>query len=426
MGAEDTSCSPVGTPLHRTGHKFAGAIGAVLALGGIAWLILPFVHSGREWRWRLDTSTALHGAEVNAQIADMEDGGMIVHRVQERPISVISPPLSLTEEHGRVVEVRAALPEAASPVISRVVLLWQTEPRPEFKFEVATFELLPESTALRFSLPVAASDVHRLGVQFPDLNQPVRIEQVSLPLLNWGERLALAGRQVLAIEPVDASRLNAVRGPQVLGTRLVPNVAALMAIGMGICLAGAGLLRRRPPWRGLVAVLIGGFVACDLLFTWNMARQAREEAARFAPLDQRGRMAAAYGSAMIEAVDMLRDNARGEGSTFAVISDDAFGPAHRMGYLAAPDLVRVEDLQYASQIVVYHSSTARYEQGVLVLGPDVRLSVLEPATIADGVLIFRRRWTGTGLPPLHRSENAGQAQGRRDPRWALLPGAMVP
>lgn len=368
--------------------------GIALSLAGLVRLAMPFVSPEAQWRWRLDASTALEKAEVNGQIAEMDEHGMTVHRLPERPVSVITRPLSLTEEHGRIVEVRASLPEAAGRERTRVVLLWQTEPGEGFKFDVVEAELGPEPAAVRFALPVPAREVHRLGVQFPDVSQALRVEQLSMPSLGIAERLSLAAEQVADREAVDLATINAVRGPHVLGTSLVVIVVALCALSSGLCLAVAGARGAAFPRRCVAAVLIAGFVAVDVQATWNLARQARDEAQTFRQIDRRGRMAAAYGGDLLAVVDALRANARGDGASFAVVSDDGFGPAHRLAYLVAPRLVRVDELSAATLIVVFHSSTARYRDGRFSVGDGPTYAVSSPIEISPGVYVLRRRWDG--------------------------------
>jgi len=378
------------------------------ALGGLAALIVPFVRSGSPWQWQLSHPEALIGAIINAELVRIDSGGVVLRPSGERPISLITPPLRLAEKSNRTLRIRAAvLDEQAGAVRARMVrLLWQEEDAAEYRFLQQEVAIGAKETDIDFSLPAAPERIHRLGVQFADLRDPVRIGFLSLPALSPGERVGVLLREFAAPEPIVNHSVNFVRGPLMLGHALNYYLVALACTGIGAC----GLLAALRPTGGArdpagvghsaplacLAAALAPWFLMDGWATWNLSRQLRADVAAMKGRSWIEQIAAMNGPEIAWAFERLL--AAPAGSTFAVISDDRFAPAHRLAYLLAPARTRIDDYGAASLILVIRSGEAAYDarRGRFSAAGGSEVAVELVARLSDAVFLLKRHAEGPG------------------------------
>ena len=365
MSSEQTTPESAGADGIPRGAR-RGAIllvGAAAALGGCALLLMPFLASSESWQWRLDDRDALLGARVNADLLSIDDTGIRLARKGSRHISLITPPLELPSGVGSVVSIEAALPDVAATdaISTQVKLLWQAEDVPEFKYESIVVELSAQPRPIRFSLPRPASEIHRLGIQFPDLSGPVQIRSIGLPALSASSRFGLALQQAARREPIENHSINFLTGPLILGHGLNYYLVSATAACLGVYLFVVLLARRRIRGRVMAGVILAAWLVADAQFTWSLLLQSSDEAEAFGGLSVPARIAIAYGPELTWTEAQLKALG-GEGESFAVVSDDPFGPAHRLGYLLASQRLRKDSYADASFIAVIHGQSAVYDE----------------------------------------------------------------
>ena len=331
----------------------------VASIGGSVVALRPFIVSSVPWQWELRSRDDLSGAKVNAELRCVDEDGLQLARQGSRHISLLSPPLHLPPGAGRVVSIEAALPGVGPGQRRSVVvkLLWQTENVPEFRFEPRRVYLDQHPRPIRFSLPRPPSEIYRLGVQFPGIAGPVAVRSISLPLLSVFSRLGPAWRQATAREPIDNYSINFLTGPQVLGHGLNYYLVSAMAACLGIYTMVNFLRRRRLSIGVASGVVLAAWFVADAQATWNLSRQAKDDVETFAGRSESEQIALAYGRDLAWCREQLLQQGQ-DGATFAVVSDDPFGPSHRLAYLLAPRRIRTDPYVDASFIVVIHSRTA--------------------------------------------------------------------
>ncbi len=373
---------------------------SVLAiLAGLTLVVAPLLTGGQPWAWTPTSMDDLDGARINASLHGVGPDGLRLSRQGSRAISLISPPMSLDDSVGTIIEIEAAAPMGApdsdeeQPARATVVLLWQTAPAPEFKYEIAETTLGTAPTVVRFSLPVAPSRLHRLGVQFPTITGEVVVRRIAFPDLSVAQRARLAVHEFSAREPFAAHSINMIRGPSILGTSL--NV---VLVGLAILLAGVAgftqfLRGRRLPPHVVIACILLAWLVEDARATVNLAKNTRNDTAYFESLpSQDQRIAAAHGGYEIAWVHgLLRDHAK-PGERFCLISDEDIARRHHLAYLLAPHIIHEDDCRRADYIVVILSSTTRFDpdKGILTLADQSTISATPVAQLSEYVYILRR------------------------------------
>lgn len=378
------------------------AAGIVLVLVGCLMLLLPLVGGGASWTWNTKTLSDLQGAKINALPQGNTSDGVRLAPQGTRPVSLISAPLTLGSDVGRVVEVACLLPDAEKPSMQTVNFLWQVRTRDEsgkiveaenYQFEPTQAMLGKTLSVVRFSVTVPPEDLHRIGFQFPEAEGSVVIARIAFPTLSLSERDSLAWSQAIEGEPFAAHSINFLRGPSILGNSINSLLVGLSAICLGVVLFVASLRRRRVRVAVVVGVVIGVWAIEDARATWNLNRNSKEEVGRFAKADKRVDVwTQAHGSYEIAwAADLLVENAD-PGLKFCVVSDDTFLVPHRLAYLVAPRLSIAEDCKEADFIIVMFSSRARFDPDtqILTMPDDSMIDARPVAQLSDYCYILRR------------------------------------
>lgn len=392
-----------GTTGPRTpAHRLSMMAGILLVIAGCLVLFLPLVGSGASWTWNTKTLSNLEGAKINAMPQGTNSDGVRLAPQGTRPVSLISAPLMLGDDVGRIVEVAVSLPDAETPSMQTVNFLWQVRTldkagkivEPEnYQFEPTQAMLGKAVSVVRFSVTVPPEDLHRIGFQFPEAEGIVVIGRIAFPTLTFGERVSLAASQAIEGEPFAAHSINFLRGPSILGNSVNSLLMALVAIGAGIALLVAALRRRRVCAAVLVGLVIGVWAIEDARATLNLNRNATEEVERFAKAEKRVDVwMQAHGSYEIAwAADLLVENAD-PGLRFCVVSDDTFTVPHRLAYLVAPRLSIADDCKEADFIVVMFSSRARFDPDtqILTMPDDSMIDARPVAQLSDYCYILRR------------------------------------
>lgn len=385
----------------RGGSRVAAlAVAIVLIVIGLAMVFgLLLVDRGDAWEWSTKRLTDLEDAKINAALKGTTEAGVRLARQNPgRAVSLISPPLSLDDGVGRIVEVVASLPDAEASSDQSVVFLWQLKGRQDdgeqagYQFERTQARLGPTPTIVRFSLTVPPAELHRIGFQFADAQTDVVIERMAFPTLGVGERVSLARSQWLRPEPFELHSINFLRGPSILGISVNSYLFGLLAIGVGLVVLVAAIRQRSVCVTLLIGVIVAVWAIEDARATWNLSRNAGNEIRDFANSDDRVETwTLAHGSPEIAwAADLLVENADA-GSSFCVISDDDFAVPHRLAYLVAPRLSRTHDCRKADFIVVMFSSTARFDpdEKILTLPDESMLDARPVAQLTDYVYILK-------------------------------------
>lgn len=380
-------------------------------------MVWPFVHAAPAWRWELRQESDLAGAAVNAELVSIDERGATLARQGQRHISIITPLLHLPEDGNRVLAVEACRPEVAAdrPVETVVLLLWQTQPVAEYHFEPQTVALDSRLTAVRFSLPEAPAAMHRIGVQFPDLDEPVLVKSLSLPDLTLGQRLKLAWEEAAASEPIENHSINYIRGPRMLGHSLNYYLLSLLMGAVG----GYGLVqvgrRRRVSPRAVVGIVLAVWVVADVQATRNLARQTHAEIGQLRGKDWAEQIAVMDGPEIAWAYSRLIENVR-PGESFAVISDDPFTPSRRLAYLLAPERIWRESCEQGDYIVVLRAGGAVFDQGrgMFRCGQSPWMRVEAIAAMSADVYLLKRL-PGPAAQPSFQPSPSEDEGGRQRP-----------
>ena len=381
-------------PLNGTKRILIALTAFLAAAAGVVALIRPFLKPSSVWQWRLSDTSNLKEARVNAEVISIDSDGLLIARRGMRHISVITPPLALPSDVGRVLSMEIAAPDvpAGQIISSEAVFLWQTENVPEFKYFRQNVELQAEAKSLIFDLPRPASQIHRLGIQFPGLPGPIRLRSIGLPSLSLGDRIRLAWTQIKLPERFDNARLNFFHGPRALGYGLNYYLVSLLAAAVGSIVGLSMILARRVHTRLIIALMLAAWFSADVLATMNLARQSAAELA-----DLRGHLwseqiARVYGRDISWCYGQLLAHSKA-GDRFAVAGDDPFGPAHRLAYLLTPLRTREESYTKADFIVVVRGSNTVFDErrGQFRAGDGPWASVERIAVLTPTTFLLQRR-----------------------------------
>jgi hypothetical protein len=354
----------------------------------------PFVVSGDAWSWRIQSESDLTGATINyAEAKDLGSGGLTIAPMGERPMSLITPPLHLTSSTSRILRVDLGPLPAGSRMrdLRLVRLLWQTEASPEYKFQEVSAGIDQSLNQIYFSLPANPQAIHRLGVQFPDLNQPITIQGMELARLPFFDRIKLFFRQFTELESWRSHPINYATGPLMLGQGLNYYLLGFAVLGV----SGYAFLKYkrgdRPQRHVVVCIILVAWVIGDLKATANVATSVFEERSLYADQSRLQQITLSEGAEIAWAYQQLLTLTPAQ-SRFAVLSDETFGPAQRLAYLLAPLNYRVENYADADFIVVLHASDAEYKRQEHLFtwrkGPAVTANVISAKS--DGVYLLRR------------------------------------
>jgi hypothetical protein len=363
------------------------------ATGGIALLVRPFVGTAPPWTWELRGPDDLAGAAVNADLVSIDDRGALLSRQGQRGISIITPPLAWAANSNRVLVVQACRPEVSpeEPVATAVRLLWQTEPAQGYHFEPQTVLLDSRPQEIAFSLPASPEEIHRIGIQFPDVRDTVLVSSFTLPRLPASERVRLAWQQVNADEPIAGHSINFIRGPRILGQGfncyLVSGVVGLVGIYGTI-----RVIRRRRVWLRVIAgIALVAWVLADGQATNNLARQAGKELDELRGQSRPEQIKYMNGPEIAWVYSQLSQHTP-PGSSFAVISDDSFTPSRRLAYLLAPWRIWRESYEQADFLVVLRAGEAVFEEqhGMFRWKEGAGLRAEKIAELSSDVYILRR------------------------------------
>lgn len=367
------------------------ALGLVMLIVGASLLVSPMTHESHSWRWDLREQKNWEGAKINAQPMGLDESGVLFSPMGNRPVSLLTPPLELRGDLGGILTVSAQCPDApVQGVRTGVRLLWQIEERPDFHFEEQIVQLGRRPTEIVFGLPVPAADLHRIGVQFLGTSQNIRSSGIQIPSPSPVQKLIYVAHQLGTIVPILSHSVNFVRGPLLLGHSTNYYTLSLMLIALGGYLVSRSILRRPIRWTTMGLLLLIVWVAADIPATWRFARQVNDDVARFGELDANGKIAAAHGGEVAWAFEQLSQHTP-VGSTFAVVSDDTFTPAHRLGYLAAPFRTRRENPADAEFVFSCHASNVAFDssKGAFAVGDQPPIQAAEIARLSPDVYLLR-------------------------------------
>jgi len=394
-----------------------------ITLGGVVALVLSFAADSFGWQWDLRRQQSWEGAKVNAQALAVDDTGVLLAPLGNRPISLLTPPLHLSCNFGRILIVRAECPDAAAGgVRASVRLLWQTEERPDFHFEEQIVHLGRKPTEIVFGLPARAIDLHRLGVQFTGVTQRLRTQGLEIPAFSPVQKLDYFIRQLGVAEPILTHSVNFVRGPALLGRSVNYFSVSVMIAAVGVYLLSRTVTARPIRWQTTGLILLVVWVATDVPATWRFVRQVAGDRAKFDGLDTTGMIAAAHGGEVAWAYEQLTLLSE-IGATFAVVSDDSFAPTHRLAYLAAPLRTRREQALNADFIFICYASGAAYDAntGLLTISDQQPVQATEVARLSPDVYLLRNT---KKTPPATRLDEPVSQKPVSLP-WLIL-GIVVP
>lgn len=337
-------------------------IAATVALAGAAGLVVPFLPIGDEWRWMLTTPADLQGASVNADIVSIDPSGLQVVPQGDRPMSVITPPLSLTSSAANTLAVEVFSTQITAEVRSPtpVRLLWQTQAAEAYRFTESQVVLSGTPSCVRFSLPDSPEKIHRLGIQFPAWQEPLVITKFELPRLAFAEKLGTFAEEAVRREPLANHSINFIRGPIMLGHGLNHWLVCALALALG----GYTFTRVRaghPPSRGVVVgLLLGAWLVADVQATANLCRNVADEVRRFRGRSRLEQIASSDGPDIAWAYQALLAHCP-EGGVCAVLSDDTFTPWHRLRYLLGPQRIVRQEWNEATYMLVMGASQVHYD-----------------------------------------------------------------
>ena len=271
------------------------------------------------------------------------------------------------------------------------MLLWQTEAKESYHYRESTVRLSGTPTRLAFNLPDEPQKIHRLGVQFPDVDGPILIRSFEMPSLSLTDRLRLFAQQAGEREPLRTHSLNFLRGPSMLGHGLNYYLLALAAIAVGAYVAiRLGRLKQVDP-RVLVGIALAAWIIADGQATANLDRNIVLDVRDFAGKSREQQIGQSEGADIAWAYQALLATCP-EGETYSVISDDPFTPSRRLAYLLAPVRTQIEDGSKASFLVVMSASDADFAKSVGVLRsgrlPEIRAVLV--AEESDQLYLLRR------------------------------------
>lgn len=330
--------------------------GLILLLFGVAALAVPWAARSPEWDWTIQTPGDLTGAEVNARVAQLDNGDCYLQRIGDRHISVISPPLSGLAPGRPMVEVTisasSGTPGANSaPATFPINLFWQTARTLPFRM-VSTRMLVPNdgSPGRTILTPtVDASTIYRIGVQVEDARQ-IDIRSIRMINASIGQRAGFFGQGLVEPELFGGESVNFYKGPHLLGRSLNYYLVALCLAGGGVLLIRSARMRRAVSWPALAFVALIPWIIGDTLFSAQLTRQAAAEEGVLHGMEPEQAVRTVYGDALGLASEWLQIIPRG--SRVLVVAKDGVTAAHRLAYLAAPRMVPVINPDEADYIVL--------------------------------------------------------------------------
>lgn len=355
----------------------------------------------------------------------MDRSGVLFATTNQQTISIITPPLHLPSEIGRVLVVSAACPDAgANGVIASVRLLWQTEERPDFHMEEQVVRLAAHPTEIDFALPRPASEMHRLGVQFQGRMPRLLTRGIEIPALTTDQKLDHFFGQFDVLESIQGYSVNFVRGPMPLGRSLNYYMTALSVMAIGVYFLSRYAAASSIRGGTIAAIALAAWFLADLPMIWRFARQVDEDRIPYVGTNDLGRHVAEHGAEVAWADEQLR-RISSVGATFAVISDDPFAPAHRLAYLEAPLRTRRDHFADADFIFVCNSSAANFDadKRLFTLGDRPPIPATEAARFSAGVYLLRNESKGRTATAIPFVEPA--PKNRVSPPWLIL-GILAP
>lgn len=353
---------------------------------------LPFLSSSEPWRWSLREASDLAGATVNAGLVSLDANGARLVREGDRPISVITRPLNLSNK-GRFVSVKVALPGNSNQksVRTKVHLFWQAEPAAGFDFYSRIINLDSRSRTFFFSLPAPALEMHRIGVQFPEITDQVIVESIGIPDPTLAQRFLLAWQEATSPEPIENYSINFRKGPVILGHGFNYYLVSIVAASVGLYVFVRAIRRRPVCYRFVFGIILAIWLVADAQATLNLVRHAKKEFETFRNSTPTQQIAIAnYSDDIAWAYEQLLQHTE-PGTDFVVIG--GFGPVHRLAYLLAPHRTKRDAYEDAEFLVVIRASDVSYDpQGNrfrLADGPWVRVEKV--AVKSSFVYLLRRR-----------------------------------
>ncbi len=293
------------------------------------------------------------------------------------------------------------------PVGTEARLLWRSEFKPG-----RTFTMGIPVEADRLALVVASSSADWIGtingvglaLRLP-VSEPVRITGLNIDTLSAGSVLKSRLREWSTFEPWSGTSINTVVGGADLQELPLP---VLFGLALLLAAAVAGLLAWRwPQWFGpglplaLAVVFVAAWFALDARWQWNLARQARITAARYAGKDWRDKHIAAEDGALFRFIEKVRAKLPGPPARVFMIADAAYfrgrGAYHLYPYNVYFDPWQntappASALRSGDYLVVYQRQGIQFDptQGLLRWdgGPPVAAQAL---LVEPGAVLFRIR-----------------------------------
>ena len=367
----------------------------LLALAGCTFLYLAFAAHGKWW-----TSTAdrAYGADklVVARGSAVREGDELVLSREgaggETVVSVVTDFRSA--DYPLIAWIAIDVPESA-----QVVLLWNTD------YEPARVNKLPVRVVAGRLLPVAVgTDPHWIGrvtglalaIHGP-LVQPIRTRGVIAKPGDAKDTLVDRFREWTAFEPWTGTSINTVTG----GADIQDLPLPLLLI-IGIVLATAALVwgaRRRLRASGpslaiaAAALFVTAWFILDARWTFNLARQTRETAARYGDKDWENKHLAADDGPLFSFIQKVRKSLPAPSARVFVLADaDYFrGRAayhlypHNVWYDPYFNAVPPADrLHPGDFIVVYQRRGVQYDSSQQRLRWDGNVTVPAELKLLDG------------------------------------------
>lgn len=383
-------------------------VAAVVALAGALGLVVPFLPIGHEWRWMLTAPADLDGASVNAQIVSIDARGLQIVPQGQRPISVITPPLSLPSSAPNTLAVEVSSTQVTAEIRppTPVRLLWQTQAAEAYRFIESQVVLSGTASRVLFSLPDSPEKIHRLGIQFSAWQEPLVITKFELPRLSLTQKLGAFAEEASRREPLANHSINFVRGPVALGHGFNYWLVSILLAALGWYAWSRLRGGKTISWRVPAGIAIAVWLLGDLQATANLHRSVFLEVKQFSGRSSLEQIELAEGSDIAWAYEQILEHCP-IGGTYAVISDDPFTPAHRLDYRLAPFRIRKSILDAPHLVLVIQSSASSFDppSGRLSLslenGPSMVLSGEVIASMGDRLYLFKRELTaGASASPL--------------------------
>jgi len=379
-----------------------GALGLLLAGYGVLRLTLSFAIPSVALFPPFRQSADLDGFTVNAELISVDAEGATLLALENRAISVISPPIPGAGQHAVQAEFVVSTPLAPPGGLETpVVFFWESEPN-NFKSEDRVFRIGSDPTTVTFDIPAEARGSNRIGVQFPAMKGPIRLAAMRLVDISGvrDDVFSLVRTQLAAKEPVQGTSLNYVRGPSILAKGINHYLVSMLALTIGALIAVGAFRRRGTPRVAVPGALLSAVLIADAWATQNVCLNLVEESRQFVGQSDRDQIRLAYGDSVAWAMETL-SRATPPDSTFAVLSDTGTTPGHRLGYLLAPGRTRIDRYERADYVVVLNSTSSRFDEQRqrFRVGDDPELGASEIARLAPTIYLLA----------IHREAPSGKA-----------------